>query len=473
MKEKREDTKDKEKLEIGSASTEAEANEIEENKMGRDKVNALLISMSIPLMLSNLVQAMYNIVDSFFVAKINEDALAAVTVVFPINMLVISFSIGTAVGMSALLSRFLGAKLYDRVNVTAHNGIILAFVNYVLFFIIGLFAEPFVRMQTDSERIIEYATTYMRIICWFSICVMVQICFERMLQSTGRTKYVFFCQGTGAIINIIMDPILIFGLCGFPALGIKGAAYATVIGQAIGMLLGLYLNIKKNKEIQLSFKYLKPNISIIKEMYIIGIPSIIMQAIGSVMNFLINQILFKFSSTAVATFGAYFKLQSFVFMPIFGLNNGIIPIAAYNYGARKKERLQELMKVSFRYAIIIMATGTVLFWIFTNQLLGLFEPSQQMYEIGVPCLRILSLSFPLAAYCIVRAGVFQALGKSVYGMNISILRQMVVLVPCAYLLSMSGNIHLVWWAFPLAEIVGVTIALYYTKQIRTKIIDRM
>ncbi|MBQ0004910.1 MAG: MATE family efflux transporter [Clostridiales bacterium] len=445
----------------------------DDNRMGYEPVKKLLITLSIPLMVSNLVQALYNIVDSFFVAKINEDALTAVTAAFPVQMLIIAFAIGTSIGMSALLSRFLGAGMYEKVNKVAHNGLLLAFVNYAIFFGVGFLAGPFMRMQTDNPRIIEYGTTYLSYVCWLSIGVMIQITFERMLQGTGKTKYVFFCQGVGAVINMIMDPILIFGLLGFPAMGIKGAACATIFGQVVGAAMAIFFNIKKNKEIRLRLASLKPDLHMIKEIYRIGIPSIIMQSVGSVMNFALNKILFSFSSTAVATFGAYFKLQSFIFMPIFGLNSGVVPIAAYNYGARKRERLEEVMSISAKYAIAIMSVGTLIFWAFPDQLISIFSASPEMISIGRVALRVIAINFPFAGYCIMRGAIYQALGKSVYSMNISIARQLVVLLPCAYLLSLTGNVNMVWWAFPIAEIVGTGVSIMYTKRIRKKIISRI
>lgn len=445
----------------------------DDNRMGYEPVKKLLITLSIPLMVSNLVQALYNIVDSFFVAKINEDALTAVTAAFPVQMLIIAFAIGTSIGMSALLSRFLGAGMYEKVNKVAHNGLLLAFVNYAIFFGVGFLAGPFMRMQTDNPRIIEYGTTYLSYVCWLSIGVMIQITFERMLQGTGKTKYVFFCQGVGAVINMIMDPILIFGLLGFPAMGIKGAACATIFGQVVGAAMAIFFNIKKNKEIRFRLASLKPDLHMIKEIYRIGIPSIIMQSVGSVMNFALNKILFSFSSTAVATFGAYFKLQSFIFMPIFGLNSGVVPIAAYNYGARKRERLEEVMSISAKYAIAIMSVGTLIFWAFPDQLISIFSASPEMISIGRVALRVIAINFPFAGYCIMRGAIYQALGKSVYSMNISIARQLVVLLPCAYLLSLTGNVNMVWWAFPIAEIVGTGVSIMYTKRIRKKIISRI
>lgn len=443
------------------------------NPMGYAPVKKLLVSMSVPLMISNLVQALYNIVDSFFVAKINEDALTAVTAAFPIQMLIISFSIGISVGMSALLSRYLGEGKLDKVNKVAHNGIILAAVNYLVFVGIGFLSAPFMKLMTQDARIIEYGTIYLSTVCWLSCGVMTQITFERMMQATGKTKYVFYTQASGAVVNMIMDPILIFGLCGFPEMGIRGAAVATIFGQIIGAALGFYFNHKVNKEIKLRIGDLKPDLPIIKEIYKIGVPSVIMQSVGSVMSTGLNKILFAFSSTAVATFGAYFKLQSFIFMPIFGLNAGVVPIAAFNYGSRNKARIQEVMSFSARLAVGIMTCGMLVFWMFPEQLLSIFSASTEMLRIGVPALRIIAINFPFAGYAIMRGAIFQAFGKSVYSMNISIVRQLVVLLPVAWLLSLSGEVTLVWWAFPIAEVLGTTMSVLYTKRIRRKIIDKI
>ena len=444
-----------------------------ENRMGTEPIGKLLLKLSTPLMISNLVQALYNIVDSMFVAMINEDALTAVTLAFPIQMLIIAFAIGTSIGMSALLSRYLGAGLIDKVNKVAHNGIILAVINYLIFVVVGFFARPFFAFQTDNARIIQYGTDYLTMVCWLSIGAFIQITFERLLQSTGKTKFILFSQSTGAIINIIMDPILIFGYLGFPAMGVKGAAIATIFGQICGALLGIFFNLKYNKEIKLRISRLRPEWRIMKEIYGIALPTIVMQSIGSLMNFMINQILIKFTTTAVATFGAYFKLQSFIFMPIFGMNNGVVPIAAYNYGARKKERLEEVMRTSVKYAIAIMSVGTIIFWIFPKQLMGIFSASPEMIAMGTVALRTMSLIFPFAAFCIMRGAIFQALGKSTYSMYISIARQLVVIIPVAWLLSLLGNVNYVWWAFPIAEGVGTGMSILFTKKIRRDIIDHL
>ena len=460
--------------ELAVNSNDRRANLPEENKMGTEPIRKLLITMSLPLIVSNLVQALYNIVDSIFVSRINEDALTAVTLCFPFQMLMISFGIGTAVGMGALLSRYLGAGLTEKVDKVAHNGILLGFVNYAIFFSVGMFlSETLIKAQIDDPVVIEYGKTYLSIVCMLSIGFMMQITVERLLQATGKTIYILFTQGIGAVINIILDPILIFGWFGAPEMGIAGAAAATVFGQIFAFVLGLVFNIRKNHEVTLHIRHLKPDFEIIKDIYRIAIPSIIMQSIGSVMNIAMNKVLVSFTKTAVAVFGVYFKLQSFIFMPVFGLNNGVVPIAAYNYGARKRDRLEEVMKISVSYAIVIMLLGTITFWAIPDTLLGMFDASPYMLEIGRSCLRTISLCFPFAAYAIMRGAIFQALGKSVYSMNISIMRQLLVLIPASILLGMTGNVNNVWWAFPIAEVVGCTSSVLYTRRIRRKIINNI
>ena len=467
----------KEQIEREAENADVKAQQKRDSdRMGTEPVHKLMIKMSLPLMISMFVQALYNVVDSYFVAKLGEDALAAVTLCFPFQMLNMAFGIGTAVGMSALLSRYLGAQLYEKADKVAHNGFILAAINYVLFFIIGCFAGPIITLiggKNASSDIIAYGTVYLQITQWLSIMPMQQSMLERLLQGTGKTKYILPVQASGAIFNCIMDPILIFGLCGFPALGVKGAAIATVFGQTLGCCLGLILNKKKNKEIKLSLSKIRPHWQTMKEIYKIGIPTIIMQAVGSVMNFCINQILIAFSSTAVATFGVYFKLQSFVFMPILGMNSGSVPLIAYNYGANKRDRLEHIMSLGIRYGIGVMSIGTIIFWLFPRQLMGIFNPSPEMMSMGVTAMHVLSLNFPFAGFCIMRGASFQALGKSVYSMNISLARQLGVIVPAAFIFAKIGGVNMVWWAFPLAEIVGTAMSILYSRRIRRKIINRM
>lgn len=331
-------------------------------------------------------------------------------------------------------------------------------------------AHRFMVFQIDDAKIIEYGTSYLTIVMRFSIFVFVQIMFERFLQGTGKTLYILFVQATGAITNIILDPILIFGLLGAPRLGVRGAAIATVIGQFVGVVFGFFINYHKNKDVNFRKRGFRPDISEIKEIYKIGIPTIVMQSIGSVMIFCINIILAGFGATAVATFGIYFKLQSFVFMPVFGLNNAIVPIVAYNYGAHRPDRMRQVMDISKRYGIGMMLVGALIFFSIPKVLLGMFNPSEQMLSTGISMLRIIAINFPFAGYAITRAGVFQALGKSIYSMYISIARQILVIIPAAYLLSLLGDVTAIWWAFPIAEIVGFTMSIFFTNKIKREII---
>lgn len=437
-----------------------------QNKMGVMPVNRLLITMSIPMMVSMLVQALYNIVDSIFVAQINENALTAVSLAFPIQNLMIAVGAGTGVGINALLSKSLGEHNYEKANRAANNGVFLGLMSCILFVLFGIFgARFFFDTQTDNAQIIEYGRQYLSVCCTISVALFGQITFERLLQSTGKTIYTMFTQSLGAIINIILDPLLIFGLLGFPKMGVTGAAVATVTGQAMAALLALYFNLKKNHEIKLSMRTFKPDGEIIKAIYSVGIPSIIMIAISSVMTYGINRILLMFTATATAVFGVYFKLQSFVFMPVFGLNNGVVPILAYNYGAQNKQRMTETIKLSIIYAVSIMIAGFAVFQIFPDKLLLWFNASEQMLAIGVPALRIISISFLFAGYCIVVTSVFQALGNGMRSLMVSVLRQLIVLLPAAYLLSLTGSVNMVWWAFPFAEISSLVLCTIFLKQI--------
>lgn len=429
-------------------------------------VNRLLLSMSVPMMISMLVQALYNVVDSIFVSQISEDAFTAVSLVFPMQNLMIAVGVGIGVGMNALMSKSLGQHNYKRADKLAMQGLLLNIISFVLFFITGaLLPEFFMNTQTDSAVIYNYGVEYFRICLTMSLGLFIELSCEKMLQATGRTVLSMIVQGTGAVINIILDPILILGLFGAPRLEVAGAAYATVIGQTLAGALGIVICILYNKEIKLKFSNFVPNLIEIKDILIIGIPSVVMAAIGSVMVLFMNKILMKFSTTAVAVFGAYFKLQSFVFMPVFGLNNGMIPIVAFNYGARKKERMTQTIRYSAIYAVAIMFIGIALCQIMPGKLLEIFNASEDMLRIGVPALRIICISFVFAGFCIVASSVFQALGKSIYSLFLSFGRQLVVLVPAAYLLSLTNKIEIVWFAFPIAEIASVTLSLLFLRKI--------
>ena len=428
--------------------------------MGYMPIFKLVVNMSLPMIISMLVQALYNVVDSMFVSRVSENALTAVSLAFPAQNLMIGVATGTAVGVNALLSKSLGEKNYKRANQIAENGIFLSFIGFLIFLIFGLFGtEVFFRTQTDIEDIISSGVDYLRVCSCFSFGIFGQIIFERLMQSTGRTFYTMITQGVGAIINIVLDPIFIFGYFGLPAMGAKGAAVATVIGQIIAFIIAAILNKKKNTDIDLKLKEFRPNLKIIGRIYSIGIPSIIMVAVGSIMTFSINKIVIAFTETAAAVFGVYFKLQSFVFMPLFGMNNGVIPIIAYNYGARYKSRMLKTIKLSVIYAEAFSVFGAILFFALPNVLLGFFSATPQMLEIGIPALRIISLSFLFAGMNIALSAVFQAFGKSVFSMIMSFIRQLVVLIPAAYILARYGlsigNNDLVWWSYTIAEISAV------------------
>ena len=447
---------------------------IKENKMGTLPINRLLLGMSLPMMASMLVQALYNIVDSIFVARVSEDALTAVSMAFPLQTLMIALAGGTGVGINAILSKSLGEKEYERANKTAENGIFLALVSYLLFLVIGLtVVKPFYMSQTADEAIIGYGVDYLTIVLTCSFGIFGQFIFERLLTSTGRTLFTMVTQGTGAIINLILDPIFIFGYFGFPKLGVKGAALATIAGQIVAAIMACVFNIKKNTDIHISFKGFKPDWTLIGHIYKIGVPSIIMQSIGSLMVYIMNKILIGFSSTAVAVFGVYFKLQSFTFMPVFGLNNGMIPIIAYNYGARNKERMMKTWRLSWIYATAIMAAGLIAFEAVPNVLLSFFDASESMLAMGSVALRIIAIHFPVAAYCIVTGSLFQALGVSVYSMIVSIMRQIVVLIPAAFLLSLLGNVDYVWWSFPIAEVMSALATTFFFNRIYNKVIKHI
>lgn len=440
--------------------------EIRENKLGIMAIDKLIIHMSLPMMISMLVQALYNIVDSIFVAKINEEALTAVSLAFPVQNFMIAIGVGTAVGINALLSRSLGEKNYKESNRAANNGIFLGFLSYLVFLVLGLlFTKTYFIAQTNDIKIIEYGTTYLTIINIASIGVFTQIIFERLLQSTGKSILSMITQGLGAIINIILDPILIFGYFGFPKMGVAGAAWATIIGQIVGAILGLYLNLKYNKEIKIQVNDFKPSMTTIKKIYSVGFPSIVMISITSITTYGLNSILMKISSTATAVLGVYYKLQSFVLMPVFGINNGLVPIIAFNYGAKNKERIIKAIKLSITYGVIIMILGLGIFQVFPRQLLSMFNASQDMLTIGVAALRIISISYIFAGFSIVAGSIYQAFGNGVFSLITAVSRQLVVLLPAAYFLSRLGNPSLIWWSFPIAEIASITLSTLFLKNI--------
>lgn len=440
-----------------------------ENKMGVLPVNRLLVTMSIPMVVSMLVQALYNVVDSMFVAQINENALTAVSLAFPVQNLMIAVGTGTGVGVNALLSKSLGQKDFDKANRTANHAVLLAACSYLVFALLGgFFSRWFFEVQTDVQEIIDYGTSYLVICCVFSFGMFGQFAFERLLQSTGKTFYTMITQGIGAIINIIFDPILIFGLIGFPKMGVAGAAAATVFGQIVAAVLAIILNHYKNDEVRISLKKFRPEWKIIRQIYGVGVPSIIMSSIGSVMTFGMNKILIAFSTTATAVFGVYFKLQSFAFMPVFGLNNGMVPIVAYNFGARKPKRMMRTIWLSIAYALGIMAIAIVIAQAIPDKLLRIFNASENMMEIGIPALRIISLGFLFAGFDVIIGSVLQALSHGFMSLSLSLLRQLIVLLPVAYVLSLTGNLQIIWWAFPLSEVASATLSAIYFVIIRKK-----
>ncbi len=447
---------------------------VKENKMGTMKIPKLLFSIAVPIIISMLVQALYNIVDSIFVARYDDSAgTGALTLAFPIQNLIIALSVGLSIGMNAILSRSLGEKKTEKANLAAGQGFFLTVCGYIVFLVFGLFAtEAFVNVQISDMASLEaqninpvmlrkYSVDYISIICIGSIGVFIQVTSERLLQSTGKSLLSMIVQLSGAVTNIILDPILIFGWLGLPEMGIRGAAVATVIGQLVSAALGIILNLKFNTELTLRLKNMLPKPKLLREILAVGIPSVLMQAIGSVMTFSMNNILLGFSLHAMNVFGVYFKLQSFVFMPIFGLNNGMVPIIAYNYGARKKERVYGTLKLAVVCAVSYMALGVLAFQLIPGPLLSLFNAKAEMLAVGKVALRIISISFILAGVSISSIGTCQALGKSIYSLIVSVVRQLVVLIPSAYLLSLTGNVNAVWWAFPIAEFVGCTCCVLF------------
>lgn len=445
-----------------------------ENKMGVMPVGKLLLSMSVPMMISMLVQALYNIVDSMFVAQLNENALTAVSLAFPVQNLMIAVGTGTGVGVNALVSRSLGEKNTEHANKAANNGVYLSLFSFLAFALLtGIFGKIFFQVQTGDAQIVSYGAAYVRIVGIMSFGIFFQFIFERLLQSTGKTLYTMVTQSLGAIINIILDPIMIFGLFGFPRMEVAGAALATVVGQIVAAALALWFNVKKNKELHISIRKYRLSGIVVKQIYSVGIPSIIMASIGSVMTFGMNKILMAFTSTATAVFGVYFKLQSFIFMPVFGLNNGLVPIAAYNYGARKPKRIMKSIKLSIIYAESIMFVGVLIFQFCSAGLLGIFNASESMLEIGVPALRIISLSFLLAGFGIVCSSVFQALGHGMLSLIVSVLRQLVVLLPAAFILAGTGGLSAIWWAFPISEVFSGAVSFIFIRHVYKKEIHTM
>lgn len=435
---------------------------VKENKMGVMSVGRLLANMALPMIISMLVQALYNVVDSIYVSQISESAVTALSLAFPVQNMQIGFAVGIGVGVNALLSKSLGERNQEAANRTAGNGMILMLIVTAAFMLFGIFGvRSYFEMQSTVVETVEGGIAYTRICCLFVLGSFLQILCERLLQATGRTMLTMVTQGVGAIVNIILDPVFIFGWLGLPAMGIAGAAVATVAGQWVGALVGLYFNHKHNPEVQFGKRYAKIDGKIVRSILVVGIPSIIMNGIGSVMNFGMNQILQGFTETATSVFGIYFKLQSFFFMPLFGLNGATISIIAYNYGARKPERIMKTLKLCVGSALILMLTGFAVFQLVPDLLLGMFNPSDTFLEIGRSCLRTISWSFPVAAACIALGACFQALGNGIYSTITSLARQMFVLLPVAYLMSLTGNVNLVWLSYPIAEVVSGSLTVFF------------
>lgn len=448
----------------------------QENPMGTMPIGKLVFTMSAPMMASMLFQALYNIVDSIFVSKIGPDALNAVSLAFPFQMLMMAFALGTGIGMNALISRYLGQKNQQAADRAANIGLTLTVILSAIFCIIGVcFAEPFFRFQTANENIIYHGTRYVTVCTALCIGLFGQMVVEKLLQSTGRTKLSMISQLCGAACNIILDPLLIFGYLGLPRLEVMGAAIATVSGQILALTVGLILNLKCNKELHFSPRLMKLELKTVKEIYKIGFPSIIMQCVGSLMNFLLNKILIGFTEAATAVFGIYFKIQSFVFMPVFGMNGSMVPIVSYNYGARKPDRVRKTTRLCIMIALCIMAVGTLIFELLPDVLLSLFAPSEdaiaqsgitfdQILETGRTAFRIIAVHFPFAGFCIVAGSVCQALSRPFYSLISSLCRQVVVLLPAAWLLSLTGNLSAIWWAFPMAEVACAVLNVIFIKK---------
>ena len=444
---------------------------LQENKMGVMPVGKLLVNMALPMIISMLVQAFYNIVDSVYVSQVSESAVTALSLAFPVQNMQIGFAVGVGVGVNALLSQSLGRKDQESVNWAAGQGVFLALVATVLFMLFGFFGvRPYYTMQSTVAETVEGGIAYTSICCIFTVGVFIQVLCERLLQATGRAMQTMILQGTGAIINIILDPVFIHGWWGMPKMGVAGAAVATVIGQCTGAVLGIYLNLRHNPEVQLHVKFMKPNWKVIAPILEVGIPSVVMNGIGSVMNFGMNQILQGFNEVATGVFGIYYKLQSLFFMPLFGINNATISILAYNYGARKPKRIVHTLKLATAVAVCIMLVGLAVFQLFPQALLGIFNPTEEFLAIGVKALRILCLPFPVAAICISLGASFQALGKGSYSTIVSLCRQLIVLLPAAYLLSLTGDVNNVWWSFPIAEVMSALVTgLLFAKLYRQKV----
>lgn len=446
--------------------------QVTENKLGTLAIDKLLLEMAIPMVISMLVQSIYNIVDSMFVARVSEDALTAVSLAFPVQNILIAFAVGIGVGASALLSRFLGENNRDRVGSVAIHGIVISAITYVIFALLGLlFTGAFADAQGQNAAVTTYTKEYTYIVTIFSIGIFFQVLAEKLLQATSLTKYTMITQMSGAIINLILDPILIFGLFGFPRLEVKGAAIATVIGQLGGALIGFYFNKTKNTDIKFTTEKFRFHGDIVKQIFMIGLPTTVMNTIGSIVVFVINLILRDFGASAIAAFGVMFKFQSFAFLPVFGISNALTTIVSYNYGARKKDRIKGSIGLSMKSSFVLMAIAVLIMWIFPRQLLGFFNATESMIEIGVPMMRIVSISYLVAVPAIVSVGgVFQSLGNWQIAIFQSFLRQLIILIPIFYALSRTGNLNIAWWAFVIAESLNSVLCTWMLrKEVKNKI----
>lgn len=437
--------------------------ELQENKMGVMPIGKLLFNMALPMIISMIVQALYNVVDSIYVSQVSESAVTALSLAFPVQNMQIGFGLGIAVGVNSLLSKSLGEKNQEAANYAAGNGIFLVIIAVALFMLFGVFgARPYFEMQSAVEETVEGGIAYTSICCVLTLGCFAQMLGERLLQSSGRTVYTMISQSTGAVINIILDPIFIHGWLGLPAMGVAGAAIATVIGQWIAAGMCLFFNLRFNPDVQLGLKYIRPRAQTLKPILAVGIPTLVMNSIGSVMNFGMNQIFQGFQETATGVFGIYYKLQSFFFMPLFGTNNATISIIAYNYGARKPERMTKTLRLALVTGLCFMLFGLTVFQLVPEALLGLFNPSDEFLRMGIKALRIVSIHFPIAAVGVMLGASFQALGNGIYSTIVSLCRQLLALLPAAYLLSLTGNVDNIWWSFPISEVVSalVTLILY-------------
>lgn len=434
--------------------------------MGTMPVGRLMLNMATPIIIAMLVQALYNVVDSIYVSRISESAVTALSLAFPVQNLLIGFATGIGVGVNALLSKSLGERNSQRANQAAGNGVVLSLIVCGLFMLFGFFlSEPYFKMQSDVEETVRGGTSYIAVCCIFSQGILIEVLGERLLQSSGRTIYTLITQGTGAVLNIILDPVFIFGWGPIPAMGITGAAVATVIGQWVAAIMAVIFNFTSNPEVQFSWEALRPRKDVLLPILTVGVPAIVMTSVGSFMNFGMNQILLGFKETHGETpagvFGIYFKLQSFFFMPLFGLNNATISVVAYNYGARNPQRITKALKLACISAVSFMLLGVAAFQLAPDLLLSIFEPSDSFLQLGRSALRTISLCFPLAAVCIALGASFQALGNGIYSTIVSICRQLVVLLPVAYVLSLTGEVNAVWWAYPIAELMSLAVTVFF------------